>query len=140
MTTSQQNRQSPHSDRTTHDIRVVARAQFLPDQSDPDASRYVYVYRIEIENLGSAPARLRARHWRIVDAQGRSEEVVGPGVVGEQPLIEPGERYEYRSSCPLTTSWGTMEGHYVFEDAAGESFDVEIGRFFLVPSAPALAT
>jgi ApaG protein len=136
VTTTEKPPQSPHSDVTTHGIRIVAKAQFLPQQSDEDRGHFVYVYRIAIENRSDRPARLLSRHWKIVDAQGRSEEVVGDGVVGEQPRLEPGEIHEYNSGCPLRTSWGTMEGTYTFADDDGERFEVAIGRFFLVPTAP----
>lgn len=138
MTATQKQRQSPHSDTATDGVRVVARAQYLADQSDPDLGHYVYAYRIEIENGSDQRVQLRSRHWKIVDGQGRSEEVVGEGVVGEQPALAPGESFEYRSLCPLRTEWGTMEGIYNFVDDDGSPFEVVIGRFFLVPSAPSL--
>ena len=94
----------------TIDIDVDAR--FLDDQSAPDEGRFVFAYTIHIVNRGSVPARLLGRHWVITDANGKVEEVVGEGVVGEQPLIHPGEDYEYTSGAVLETSLGTMRGSY----------------------------
>ena len=128
----------PHSSTVTAGIRIHAAAQYLPAESEPDNRRYVYAYRITMSNEGDAPARLLSRHWTIVDGEGRVEEVRGRGVVGEYPKLAPGERYSYVSYCPLATSWGTMEGSYAFEREDGSRFDVAIGRFFLVPSAPEL--
>jgi len=91
-----------------------------------------------IFNEGEGRAQLKTRHWIIVDAQGVRRDVEGPGVVGEYPDLAPGESYEYLSSCPLPTPWGTMQGSYLFERPDGAEFSVEIGRFFLVPSAPAI--
>ena len=125
----------------TEGVRVRAAAHLLRDQSDPDQKEYLYVYRIEIQNLGHETVQLLSRHWQIVDADGQSQDVVGRGVVGEQPVLSPGGEFEYVSSCPLRTTWGTMEGTYSFRrlgDSDGE-FDVEVARFFLVPSAPPLA-
>jgi ApaG protein len=96
------------------------------------------VYRITITNKGSRAARLLARHWVIIDADRRREDVRGPGVVGEFPRLEAGQSYSYMSRCPLRTRWGTMEGSYTFERDDGERFKVRIARFFLVPSAPPL--
>lgn len=124
--------QSPNSDTTTEGIRVRAAARFVPEQSDPDSHHYLFAYRIEIENTGDRTAKLLSRHWVILDADNGREDVRGPGVVGEFPELSPGERYEYVSGCPLTTSWGTMEGTYRFERDDGDEFDVHVGRFFLV--------
>lgn len=128
----------PSSDTATHGIRVQAAAQFLPDESDPDEKRFLYVYRIRIQNEGTSRAKLRSRHWIILDADNQREDVRGPGVVGKTPDLAPGESFEYMSSCPLRTAWGTMEGAYTFARPDGETFEVEIGRFFLVPTAPKL--
>lgn len=129
---------SPHSTTLTEGIRIHAAAQYLPQESEPDNRRYVYAYRIRMSNQGDATARLLSRHWTIVDSEGRREEVRGRGVVGEYPKLAPGENYSYVSYCPLATSWGTMEGSYTFERDDGSRFQVRIGRFFLVPSAPEL--
>lgn len=122
----------------TEGVRIHAAAQFLPQESEPDNRRYVYAYKITMTNEGKATARLLSRHWTIVDSEGRREEVRGRGVVGEYPKLAPGDTYSYVSYCPLTTSWGTMEGSYAFERDNGSRFQAVIGRFFLVPSAPEL--
>lgn len=126
--------QGPNSDIVTEGIRVQAAAQYLPNDSSPDDNEYLYMYRIRITNEGSRPAKLHSRHWVIIDAHNDREEVVGQGVVGKQPRLAPGELFEYTSSCPLKTHWGTMEGAYTFLREGGEPFQVAIGRFFLVPS------
>ena len=130
--------QTPHSDTVTRGVRVQAAAQYLPQDSSPDEKRNVYAYRITLINEGDRPVRLLSRHWIIVDADGCREDVQGPGVVGEFPHLQPGENFQYVSGCPLSTPWGTMEGKYSLEYDDGERFEIRIGRFFLVPSAPPL--
>jgi len=115
----------------THGVRVTVLPEFQRDRSEPDENRWFWTYTIEITNLGDEPVRLRARHWLITDAHGRRQEVTGPGVVGEQPLIGPGESFEYTSGCPLGTPSGFMAGSYRMEDAEGGFFDVEIPAFSL---------
>jgi len=115
----------------TRDIRVTAQPDFLPDRSDPDEGRYFWSYTIEIANLGRVPVQLLSRHWVIIDAMGRKEEVRGPGVVGEQPTLEPGESFRYASGCPLASPSGMMQGSYRMVTAEGETFDVEIPAFSL---------
>jgi ApaG protein len=119
------------SDTTTEGIRVRAAASYLPDESDPDERKYVFGYTIVIANVGKAPAQLVSRHWVIIDALGRREEVRGPGVVGQTPRLEPGQAFKYQSFCPLRTVWGTMEGTYQMRRDDGETFDAEVGRFYL---------
>lgn len=126
-----------HSEQTTEGIRVGAAAFFLEGQSDSEGRRFAFGYRILMENVGEQPATLRTRHWDIVDAHGRREEVDGPGVVGEQPRLEPGQGFTYQSFAVLKTQWGTMEGHYDFERDDGTMFQAKIGRFFLVPEQKA---
>ncbi|MCA8944142.1 MAG: Co2+/Mg2+ efflux protein ApaG [Planctomycetes bacterium] len=127
---------SPDSDTITNGVRIHAAARYAPEQSDPDNCSYVYSYRITMTNEGDATVRLLRRHWIILDAFGEREEVEGDGVVGEHPVLEPGETYSYVSRCPLSTSWGTMEGSYAFfRGDDSEPIEVEIGRFFLVPSS-----
>jgi ApaG protein len=121
------------SDTVTDGIRVRATAQYLQAESDPDRPHHVWKYRVVIENEGDRRAKLRSRHWIILDADNRREDVRGLGVVGKTPDLAPGERFEYVSSCPLKTRWGTMEGSYTMEREDGTTFEVEIGRFFLVP-------
>ena len=132
--------QNPHSETVTEGIRVQAAAVLREKHEQGHAERFVYAYRITLTNEGDRAARLLARHWIIVDADGHTEEVRGPGVVGEFPHLEPGASHSYWSFCPLPTSWGTMEGSYDFERDDGSRFTAMIGRFFLVPNAPALAT
>ncbi len=129
---------SPNSDTLTHGVRIQAAAQYLAEHSDPELKQYLFVYRIIIFNEGDESARLKTRHWVIVDADGKRRDVEGPGVVGEYPDLAPGESFEYLSSCPLETPWGTMQGSYSFERPEGDDFEVEIGRFFLVPTAPSI--
>lgn len=132
-------RQSGHSDRTTDGIRVQVGAAYLAAQSEPELGRFYFAYRVILSNVGDRPARLLSRYWRILDADNQVHEVEGPGVVGEHPHLLPGETFEYMSGCPLETAWGTMEGHYTWEWDDGESFRVEIGRFFLADTTAPLA-
>ena len=127
--------QGPNSESTTDGIRVHAAAQFLPNESDPERSQYFFVYRIRVTNDGDQGAQLLSRHWVILDAHNRREDVRGEGVVGKQPELAPGEMFEYQSYCPLRTEWGTMEGSYTFCREDGSEFEVQVGRFFLVPTA-----
>ena len=115
----------------THGLHVTVRPVYLAEQSDPDASRYVWAYTVTIENCGTRTVQLRDRAWQIVDANGRVEHVRGPGVVGEQPVMQPGERFEYTSGCPLPTPSGFMSGHYTMVGEDGETFDVAIPAFSL---------
>ena len=114
-----------------YDITVAARTAFIPDQSDLDSGRYVFAYTITITNTGTLPAQLVSRHWVITDAVGSVEHVRGLGVVGEQPVLEPGEAFEYSSGCPLTTPSGDMHGTYQMVNGEGDRFDVEIAKFQL---------
>jgi ApaG protein len=115
----------------THNIRVTVRPQFLADRSEPDEHRYFWSYTVEIANMGSAVVQLLRRHWTITDANGLVEEVRGPGVVGEQPRLEPGKAFRYTSGCPLKTPSGIMAGRYAMIDENGGAFDVEIPAFSL---------
>ena len=115
----------------THDIKVTVSPEYSPARSEPSEGRYFWLYTIEIENLGGVAVQLTHRHWRITDGFGQIEEVRGPGVVGEQPVIEPGRAYRYTSGCPLTTPSGIMAGEYRMVDANGRSFDIEIPAFSL---------
>jgi ApaG protein len=116
---------------TTRRIKVNVEPIFLEDQSDPEENHFVWAYRIRIDNEGGDTVQLLNRHWRITDANGRIEEVRGPGVVGEQPVLGPGESYEYTSGCPLATPSGFMVGSYEMETTGGERFDVQIPMFSL---------
>ncbi len=119
------------SEELTQGIRVGASAFYLPQESDPDEDRYAFGYTIVISNEGDSAAQLLERHWVIIDANGKREEVRGPGVVGETPRLEPGQAFKYQSLCPLETRWGTMEGSYTMQRDDGESFEAAVGRFYL---------
>jgi ApaG protein len=124
------------SDATTRGVRVQVRTAYLPERSSPADSHYFFTYRVRISNQGEETVQLVSRHWIITDADGRTEEVRGPGVVGEQPVLAPGEAFEYTSFCPLPTPIGSMHGTYQMVTAAGSAFDAEIAAFSLaVPHA-----
>ncbi len=115
----------------TRDIEVTVEPYYLEEQSDPDDGRYVWGYRIIIANHSELAVRLMTRYWHITDENGQVDEVSGPGVIGEQPLLNPGDTYEYSSGCPLDTPSGVMFGHYSMEAEGGETFDVAIPAFSL---------
>jgi ApaG protein len=115
----------------TRDIEVTVEPYYLEEQSDPDDSRYVWGYRIVISNHSAETVRLMTRYWHITDENGQVDEVSGPGVIGEQPLLNPGDTYEYSSGCPLDTPSGVMFGHYSMESEGGETFNVAIPAFSL---------
>ncbi len=114
----------------TQDIEVRVEPLYVADQSRPDESYYFFAYKVQIKNLGKKPVQLLSRHWVITDGHNHVEEVKGPGVVGEQPRLEPDQAYEYTSFCPLTTPTGHMRGTYVMVDDQGERFEVAIPVFF----------
>jgi ApaG protein len=118
-------------EKVTHDISISVRPFYLEDQSMPDEDRYVWAYKVSIANKGSETVQLLNRYWRITDKLGRLQEVRGPGVVGEQPVLKPGESFEYTSGCPLTTPSGIMAGSYEMTTTAGKRFHVEIPAFSL---------
>lgn len=115
----------------TRDIEVTVEPYYLEEQSDPDDGRYVWGYRIVISNHSDEAVRLMTRYWHITDENGQVDEVSGPGVIGEQPLLNPGDTYEYSSGCPLDTPSGVMFGHYSMESEGGETFNVAIPAFSL---------
>ncbi len=115
----------------TRGFRVTVKPQYLPEQSSPDEDRYVWAYTIEIANLGGETAQLLSRYWRITDAEGQVQEVRGPGVVGEQPRLEPGEAFTYTSGVPLSTPSGIMVGCYQMRSEAGELFTIDVPAFSL---------
>lgn len=124
------------SDTTTNGIRVQVASEFLSERSSPRDNQYVFAYHITISNVGAEVAQLVSRHWIITNADGETEEVQGPGVVGEQPVLAPGERFEYTSFCPLKTNVGTMHGSYTMVTPGGQVFQAEIAPFTLaVPNA-----
>lgn len=116
---------------TTRSITVTVQPVYLEDQSSPGENHYVWAYHVRIENAGRETVQLRHRFWRITDSYGRIQEVRGPGVVGEQPVLQPGESFEYTSGTPLAAPSGIMVGTYGMETSAGESFDVAIPAFSL---------
>ena len=117
--------------KTTRGILVSVKSFFLEDQSVPAESHYVWAYKVRIENQSPETVQLKRRHWRITDARGRVQEVQGAGVVGEQPVLQPGDSFEYTSGTPLPTTSGIMDGSYQMESAQGEAFDVVIPAFSL---------
>jgi ApaG protein len=119
------------SEATTRGIRIRVRSQFVPERSSPEESYYFFAYHVVITNEGDEAARLVARHWIITDGTGLVQEVKGPGVVGEQPVLAPGQRFEYTSACPLKTPVGSMHGTYQMVTANGERFDARIAPFTL---------
>ncbi|WP_150427169.1 Co2+/Mg2+ efflux protein ApaG [Dechloromonas sp. CZR5] len=117
-------------------IEVHPMPQFIPDQSDPENDRYLFAYTITIRNVGQVPAQLVSRHWIITDANNHVQEVRGLGVVGQQPLLQPGESYQYTSGSSLTTPIGTMKGSYQMVAEDGTHFEAEIPEFVLaIPRA-----
>jgi len=117
--------------RTTRGIAVSVTPVFLDEQSSPADARYVWAYRIRIENQGTQTVRLTHRHWVITDSLGRVHEVKGEGVVGEQPVLRPGDSFDYTSGAPLSTPSGIMVGTYRMEDEAGEAFEIPVPAFSL---------
>ena len=114
-----------------HDIRVDVKSAYLPDRSEPSRHQYTFAYTITITNRGSVPAQLISRHWVITDAEGKVQEVRGLGVVGQQPLLQPGETFEYTSGATLATAMGTMRGTYSMVDEHGHAFSAAIPEFTL---------
>ena len=115
----------------TRNIRVAVEPSFLDEQSEPEQGRYIWAYRVTIENRGAEPVQLISRYWRITDSRGRTQEVHGDGVVGEQPVLHPGESFEYTSGTPLTTPSGIMVGSYYMETEAGDEMKIAIPAFSL---------
>jgi len=115
----------------TRNIEVTVTPQYVADRSSPGSGEYFWAYTIEITNRGAETVQLRTRHWRITDAHGRRQEVKGAGVVGKQPVLKPGESFEYTSGVPLPTPSGFMTGSYGMVSARGEEFDIEIPAFSL---------
>lgn len=114
-------------------IRIDIKTRYLPEQSQPQQKKFVFAYTITITNEGDETAQLISRHWKITDADGEIQEVAGVGVVGEQPVLAPGEEYTYTSGSVLETETGTMEGSYQMRADSGDLFDVPIPAFALVP-------
>jgi ApaG protein len=125
------------SDTTTRGVRILVRPRFVPEQSDPENGQWLFAYHITIRNQGEQTVQLISRHWVITDGEGKVEEVRGPGVVGYQPVLKPGQEFEYTSGCPLMTPVGTMHGEFnMVVQGSGEKFDAKIEPFRLaVPKA-----
>ena len=119
------------SEALTRGIRVRVASKYVASRSRPLMNEYFFAYSIQISNEGSETVQLVSRHWTITDAEGQVEEVRGPGVVGEQPVLGPGDAFEYTSACPLATPFGSMSGTYQMVTESGEKFDAEVGRFAL---------
>ena len=119
------------SEASTRGVRVAVVAEFAPGRSRPQDHQWFFLYTITITNDGAEPVQLISRHWIITDGTGQVEEVRGPGVVGETPLLGPNESFTYTSGCPLTTSFGKMEGTYQMVTGSGEPFEAKIAPFTL---------
>ena len=115
----------------SHDFQVTAISRFMPERSNQEIPIFFFAYWITIKNQGAAPAQLLNRYWHITDADGRINEVRGEGVVGEKPLINPGQSFEYNSFCPLPTNFGFMKGYYEMQGGDKNTFQVEIPQFHL---------
>lgn len=120
------------SDKTTNGIRVRVYPQFISDKKNEDKHNNYFAYTVVISNTGPQKVKLLSRRWLIINSEGITEEVIGEGVVGNFPELNPGESFKYTSFCPLNTDWGTMEGEYQFIDDEGKMFLAEIGRFYLI--------
>lgn len=121
---------------TTRGIQIRIRSEFVPERSSPRDSSYLFQYHVRISNVGTETAQLISREWIITNAEGEVERVKGPGVVGEQPILHPGQSFEYTSYCPLKTAVGSMQGSYQMVTSDGERFDAMISPFTLaVPNA-----
>jgi ApaG protein len=119
------------SEAVTRGIKVYVESEYAPERSQPSQNQWFFLYTITISNEGTETAQLLTRHWIITDGTGHVEEVRGPGVVGKQPVLAPGESFTYTSGCPLTTPFGVMEGTYQMVSANGDAFDVKIAPFTL---------
>jgi ApaG protein len=122
------------SEATTRNIRVRVQAQYDPGRSSPPQSQWFFLYTVNITNESHDTVQLVSRHWVITDGTGKVEEVRGPGVIGKQPVLAPGQSFEYTSGCPLTTPYGAMHGTYQMANQAGEKFDIRIAPFTLTES------
>src|SRR5919201_2438934 len=119
------------SEAVTNNVRVEVESQYAPEHSQPFQNHWFFYYTVRITNEGEETVQLLSRHWIVTDASGHVEEVRGPGVVGEQPVLGPGQSFEYTSGCPLTTPFGSMHGTYQMVNARGDRFDAAIASFTL---------
>ena len=120
------------SEATTRNIKVQVKSQYDPSRSNPNQNEWFFLYTVRITNEGSDTVQLMSRHWVITDGMGKVQEVRGPGVVGNQPMLAPGESFEYTSGCPLTVPFGSMQGTYQMVNDREEKFDIEIAPFVLM--------
>lgn len=116
---------------TTRGVQVSVESFYLDDQSNPERGQFAFAYRVQLKNVGEVTVQLLSRHWIITDSAGKVRHVKGPGVVGEQPTLEPGQEFEYTSGSQLESPVGTMEGTYQMVDASGDTFDIRIPLFTL---------
>lgn len=119
------------SETVTRNLKVSVQARYVAERSQPDDGLWFFAYRVELENIGDETVQLISRHWVITDGEARVEEVRGAGVVGQQPVLEPGEVFHYTSACPLPTPFGTMHGSYQMVTTDGNHFDAVIAPFAL---------
>jgi ApaG protein len=119
------------SETVTNGIRVTVTSRYSPDDSHPASSRWFFLYTVNIQNESDVTVQLVSRHWIITEAAGQVEEVRGPGVVGQQPVLEPGQSFAYTSGCPLSSPYGSMRGSYQMVTAGGRRFDAQIASFTL---------
>ena len=120
-----------NSEALTRGVRVIVKSEYAAERSQPQQNQWFFLYTITISNEGAETVQLLTRHWIITDGTGHVEEVRGPGVVGKQPTLKPGESFEYTSGCPLTTPFGVMEGTYQMVTESGDQFDANIAPFTL---------
>jgi len=120
------------SEATTRNIKVEVKSQYDPSRSNPNQNEWFFLYTVRITNEGSDTVQLMSRHWVITDGMGKVQDVRGPGVVGNQPVLAPGESFEYTSGCPLTVPFGSMQGTYQMVNDREEQFDIEIAPFVLM--------
>lgn len=118
-------------EQTTHGVSIRVNPEYLDDQSEPENSRYTWAYHVEIENVGNQTVQVLTRHWKITNIRGESHEVIGDGLVGQQPILEPGDRFEYTSGTPLTTPSGFMSGSFQVVGENGDLFQVSVPAFSL---------
>lgn len=116
---------------TTRGVEIAVQPEYVPERSEPERDLYFFAYHVTIRNVGREPVQLLSRHWIITDGSGKTEEVRGPGVVGETPHLKPGESFQYSSACPLPTRVGTMHGSFQMVTDDGETFDARIAPFRL---------
>jgi ApaG protein len=122
----------------TRNIRVTVEPEYAAGRSNPQQNQWFWLYTVRVSNEGRETVQLISRHWIITDAMGKVDEVRGPGVVGKQPILEPGESFEYTSGCPLRTPFGSMRGTYQMVTDRQEHFDVEIPAFTLIEPSPTI--